>query len=224
MTLLRRTTAPYQKLPNPEIYLTPDRETTRLAAATITKRPVESRGPTVYSIMLRARDGSRSASQSEIRNSKILAHPANSSAMKKSVGIGIGIGVVLLIGVFAIVFVPSREPLSLTFVQYQPWRQAAKLKLTNNSSKTIIYLTDQGGAAVLALPKTCAGWSNSLPEILTGTTTDAAGKTIPIYASAVPVFMTNRVLSHLKLLHCADLKPGESAELYVWFQVDGAPM
>src|SRR5262249_5808114 len=99
------------------------------------------------------------------------------TVMKRPVVIAL---VVVLIGILAIVFVHPREPVSLTFVQYLPWRQAAKLKLTNNSSKTITYLTDQNGGAVLSLLKTSTGWTNSLPEIRSGTMTVAAtGKTTP---------------------------------------------
>ena len=75
--------------------------------------------------------------------------------MKKPAFISIAIGIALLVGISLIIFVSAREPLSLTFLEYQPLR--AKLKLTNNSGKTITYLTDYAGAAALALPKTFPG-------------------------------------------------------------------
>jgi hypothetical protein len=143
--------------------------------------------------------------------------------MKKSALISIAIVAALLIGVCVTLFVPVREPVSLAFMQYLPGAQAAKLKLTNNSTKTITYLTDEHGGAVLALSKTSTGWTNSLPEILRGGTTDpATGKTIPAYFSGDPGFMTNGNGGRFELLRTNDLKPGQCAQLYVWFEADGS--
>jgi hypothetical protein len=162
-------------------------------------------------------------SKFKIRKSRIPTLPANSTVMKKSVVIGIGVGGVLLIGVFAIVFVPPRKPLSLSFLEYQPLR--AKLKLTNNSSKTITYLTDYAGGAVLVLAKTSPAWTNSSRELLNGTGTDGlTGKARPIYIYADPGFMTNGPPDNFKILHPNDLKPGQSVELYAWLQADGSPI
>jgi hypothetical protein len=116
----------------------------------------------------------------------------NSPTMKKRAFIGVAIAVVVLIGVVAIILVPAREPVSLSLLQYLPRAQPAKLKLTNNSSKTITYLTDYAGGAVFAVQKTSTGWTSPSPELLSGTRTDGlTGKTMPIYASADPRFMTN---------------------------------
>jgi hypothetical protein len=147
-----------------------------------------------------------------------------SSVMKKSAFISIAIGIALLVGISVVLFMPAREPVSLTFLQYMTSRDVAKLKLTNNSGKTITYLTDQHGGAVLALANTPTGWTNSLPEIVSGGTTDpATGKTIPAYFSGDPGFMTNGSLAPFELLHIDKLKPGQSAELYAWLQADGSP-
>jgi hypothetical protein len=141
--------------------------------------------------------------------------------MKKAVIIAVAVGV-LLIGVLAIVFISVREPLSLTFLEYQPLR--AKLKLTNNSSKTISYLTDYSDGAALALPKTSAGWTNSSRELVSGTMMDAAtGKTMPMYTYAEPGFITNGSGVHTEFLLPKYLEPGQSAELYAWLQADGSP-
>lgn len=140
--------------------------------------------------------------------------------MKRSMVIAVALGV-LLIGVLAIILVPAREPVSLTFVQYLPGAEAAKLKLTNISSKTITYLTDEHGGAVLALPKASTGSTNSMPEILTGTMTPPTGKPVPTYFFAVPGFVTNG--GRFEVLRANDLKPGQSAQLYVWFEADGSP-
>ena len=140
--------------------------------------------------------------------------------MKRPVVIAVALGV-LLIGVLAIILVPAREPVSLTFVQYLPGAQAAKLKLTNISNKTITYLTDEHGGAVLALPKASTGSTNSMPEIVSGTMTPPKGKPIPAYFFADPGFMTNG--GRFEVLHANDLNPGQSAQLYVWFEANGSP-
>jgi hypothetical protein len=140
--------------------------------------------------------------------------------MKKSAAISVAVGV-LLIGILAILFVSAREPISLTFMEYQPLR--AKLRLTNNSGKTITYLTDYSGGAALALPKTSAGWTNSSRELIRGTMMDGlTGKTTPFYVYADPSFMTNGAQDNSKSLQPNELKPGQSAELYVWLQADGS--
>jgi len=144
-----------------------------------------------------------------------------SNVMKKPAFISIAIGIALLVGISLIIFVSAREPLSLTFLEYQPLR--AKLKLTNNSGKTITYLTDYAGGAALALPKTFPGWTNSSRELVSGTMMDAAtGKTMPFYIYADPGFTTNGSRFHTESLHPNDLKPGQSVELYAWLQADGS--
>jgi hypothetical protein len=131
---------------------------------------------------------------------------------------------VVLIGVLAIVLLPAREPLSLKLLVYLPGAQTAKLKLINRSSKTITYLTDQHGGAVLGLTKTSTGWSNSLPEIISATRTyTGTAKPTPAYFAADPGFLTNLSLARFEALETHELEPGQSAVLYIWFQADGSP-
>jgi hypothetical protein len=142
---------------------------------------------------------------------------------KKSVQISIAIGLALVVGISVIVVVAASEPLSLTFLEYQPLR--AKLKLTNHSGKTITYLTDYSGGAALVLPTSSARWTNSSRELIRGTGMDGAtGKTTPFYIYGDPGFMTNGPPDNFKILHHNDLKPGQSAELYAWLQADGSPI
>ena len=144
-----------------------------------------------------------------------------SRVTKKSSFISIVIRIALLVGISGILFVSAPEPISLTFLEYQPLR--AKLRLTNNSGKTITYLTDYSGGAALALPKTSAGWTNSSRELIRGTMMDGlTGKTTPFYIYADPGFMTNLGPDNSKSLQPNDLKPGQSAELYAWLQADGS--
>jgi hypothetical protein len=142
-----------------------------------------------------------------------------SRVRKKSTLISIVIGIALLAGISVILFVSAREPISLTFLEYQPLR--ARLRLTNNSGKTITYLTDYAGGAALTLPKMSRGWTNSSRELLSGAM-GAGGKRIYIYAD--PGFMTNGGPDNYKSLQPNDLKPGQSAELYAWLQADGSPI
>jgi hypothetical protein len=148
---------------------------------------------------------------------------SKSSVKKRWVLTSIAIGLALLAGISVIVFVTARKPISLTFLEYQPLR--AKLKLTNNSSKTITYMTDYFGGAALVLPKTSAGWTNSSRELLNGAMMDGlTGKTTPFHIYADAGYMTNGSRSHTESLQPKDLKPGQSAEIYAWLQADGSPI
>jgi len=171
------------------------------------------------------------AAQFEIRNSKISPLFANSSVMKKSAAVGIGVGVVLLIAVFAIAFVPARQPVSLTFLQYSAGRDAAKLKLTNNSRKTITYLTDQTGTPVLSLLKSSSGWTNMSPPIVTGTHIETRyGTSTNVVSSTTNQIYLVTDLATLargqipETLQTHTLEPGEGAELYVSLEADGPPI
>ena len=148
---------------------------------------------------------------------------SNSPAMKKRIFMGVAIAAVVLIGVVVILFVPAREPVSMTFLEYHQSFHDAKLKLTNGSRKTITYLTDRDDDPVLCRLKTSAGWTNSSRELVRGTMMDGlTGKTTPFYIYADPGFMTNLGPDNSKSLQPNDLKPGQSAELYVWLQADGS--
>jgi hypothetical protein len=129
-----------------------------------------------------------------------------------------------LIGVLAIVFVTSREPVSLTFSQYEPW-PAAKLKLTNNSRKTITYLTGRADAPVLSRLKTSARWTNTSRPVISGTHWDAGtGQTNQIYLLAdLATFKAEVRLGRLDILQTHELEPGQSAELYVSLEAYGPP-
>jgi len=129
----------------------------------------------------------------------------------------------VLVGISVIVFVSACETISLTFLEYQPLR--AKLRLTNNSGKTITYLTHYSGGAALVLPKASRGWTNSSKELIKATGSDlATGGTTPFYIYADAGFMTNGSPGDSKILHAKDLKSGESADLYAWLQADGTPI
>jgi hypothetical protein len=151
--------------------------------------------------------------------------------MKKSAAIGIGVGVALLI-VFAIVFFPTREPISLTLLQYYPLTPGAKLKLTNGSRKTITYLTDNTGAPVLSLLKTPTGWTNTSPLIIIGTWTGTSygtsgsiltSKTNQGYVAVDPAkFPTSG--GFRGFLQTYTLQPGESTELYVSLEAERSPI
>jgi hypothetical protein len=161
----------------------------------------------------------------------------NSPAMKKRAFIAVAIGVVVSIGILATILVPVREPVSLTFVRYEPW-PAAKLKLTNNSRKTITYVTSLADAPVLSRLKTSAGWTNTSPLIMSGTriqTTFGGSGTIVSSTTNQYYFLGDLIrlkaddarvgVEHLQYLQLQThkLEPGQSGELYLNLEVDGPP-
>jgi hypothetical protein len=157
-----------------------------------------------------------------------------SGAMKKSAFISVAIGIMLLVVISVVLLVPGREPVTLTFLRYEPW-PAAKLKLTNNSRKTITYLTGRADAPVLYRLRTSAGWTNTSPRITTGTrveTTYGASGTIVSSTTNQLYFLgdlnplkpgnAGRRFDLAQHLQTHKLEPGQSGELYVTLEVDGA--
>jgi hypothetical protein len=153
--------------------------------------------------------------------------------MKKSAYISIAIGISLLVGISVVLFVHGREPVSLTFLRYEPW-PAAKLRLTNNSRKTITYVTGRADARVLYRLKTCTGWTNRSPTILNGTriqTTYGVSGNIVSSTTNQYYFVgdLDRMTEHplgtrfAIFLQTHTLHPGESAELYVNLEADDTP-
>jgi hypothetical protein len=148
--------------------------------------------------------------------------------MKRSVVIPVVVGV-LLIGVIALAFVPVREPVSLTLVRYQRWPHGATLKLSNDTTKTISYLTEQGGyTPTLFRQKTGNGWTASPPlmsqlSVLSYIQNGAfVSDTNLFILVGVPGNSPNAGRSHVFQAH--ELKPGRSAELYVSLEPDAPPI
>jgi hypothetical protein len=151
---------------------------------------------------------------------------SNFPAMKKRAFIGGAIAVLVLIGVLAIILVPAREPVSLTFLEYRG-SAGAKLKLTNNSKKTVTYFTDQTGTPVLSISKASAGWTNASLEVLSGTLRNlGTGETNQIYLISDPSIFSrpDGSMSVFPFLRAHDLRAGQSAELYVSLEADGPPI
>jgi hypothetical protein len=154
--------------------------------------------------------------------------------MKRSVVIGVIVGMALLTVVIAIAFVPAREPVSLTLMQYHRWPHGATLKLTNNSKKNIGYLTDLGGytlgayTPILFCQKTENGWTNTSPPISPSPNVTfiaqpsgfVVGSTNKFYSMGIPG--TNA--GFMRALQPREIKPGRSAELYVSLEPDGPPI
>jgi len=143
---------------------------------------------------------------------------ADFAMVKKRVVIWAAVAMAVLIGVLVVVFVPGRERVSLTLLHYRRWPDGATLKLSNDTGRTITYLTKQGGSATLFLKKTADGWTNApLPVIPEMELSDAPS------AKFIQVFVLDSS-SPRELGRSRQLKPGQSAEIYVGLEPDGLPM
>jgi hypothetical protein len=138
--------------------------------------------------------------------------------VKKPVVIWTLVTVVVLVGVLVVVFVPGRERVFLTLLHYRRGPDGATLKLSNETGKTITYLTAQGGSATLFVQKTADGWTNMpIPVIPEMESADAVSAN-PIAEFVFPLS------SSMDFERSRELKPGQSAEIYVGLEPDGWPM
>jgi hypothetical protein len=141
--------------------------------------------------------------------------------VKKPVVIWTFVAVVVLIGALVVVFVPGSERVSLTLLHYRSWPVGATLKLSNDTKKTITYLTAQGGSATLFVQKTAdGGWTNiPLPVIPEMEIADA------VSAKSMYVFVLDNPSSmEFTRYRKRELKPGQSAEIYVGLEPDEPPV
>lgn len=152
--------------------------------------------------------------------SKLLKprHDADLLNVKKPVIVWALVAAAVLIGVLVIVFVPGRERVSLTLLHYRRLPDGATLKLSNDTRKTITYFTMQGGSATLFVTKTADGWTNApLPIIPEMEGADA------VSAKAMGHFVFD-LSAPEEPGRSRQLKPGQSAEIYVGLEPDGMPM
>jgi hypothetical protein len=149
-------------------------------------------------------------------------HDADLVNVKKRMVIWAAVAMAVLIGVLVIVFVSERERVSLTLLHYRRWPHGATLKLSNDSRRTITYLTDQGGGITLFLQKTPDGWTNA-PIPITSTmgwdNFDGQSTTISHYVFTIPAMS-----GPTDFLRSRELKPGQSAEVYAGLEPDGLPV
>jgi len=142
------------------------------------------------------------------------------SIVKKPVVIWTLAAVMVLIAVLVIAFVPGQQRVSLTLLNYR-WSHGAVLKLSNDSRRTIIYLTDRDGGVSLFMQKTPGGWTNTSIPMTRGMINfnPATGVATPTelwfyYRSSSP---------RIESARSRELKPGQSAEVYVGLEPDGLP-
>jgi hypothetical protein len=139
--------------------------------------------------------------------------------VKKRVVIWTAVGVAVVIGALVVIFVPGRERVSLTLLRYRRGPDGATLKLSNDTARTITYFTKQGGSATLFVTKTADGWTNApLPIIPEMEIADARS------AKSMHLFVIDASSSPIELGRSRELKPGQSAEIYVGLEPDGLPM
>jgi hypothetical protein len=146
------------------------------------------------------------------------------SIVKKPVVIWTLVAVAVLIGVLVVVFIPGRERVSLTLLNYRRRPHGASLKLSNDTSRTITYLTDKGGFAFLSWQKTPNGWTNtSLPIMKVSFGDPVSRKATQVYIFDYPS-SPKKVGDSVELARSRELKPGQSAEIYVGLEPDGLPL
>jgi hypothetical protein len=148
---------------------------------------------------------------------------ADLSIVKKRVVIWTLVAVVMLIVVLVVVFVPGRERVSLTLLHYRRWPHGATLKLSNDTSKTITYFTDQGGGVILFLSKTESGWTNTSLSLTEVRLSALDGKLRQVYSLRSPS-SPKKEGDPLEIARSRELKPGQSAEVYVELEADGLPV
>ncbi len=140
--------------------------------------------------------------------------------MKKRVAIWALVGVVVLIGVLVVVLVVGRERVSLTLSHYHRWPHGATLKLSNDTSRTITYLTDAGGGIFLFQHKTPEGWTNASIPITSVMVMDRIGGALkPAYVFADPAVPLKP--GPVDSPRVRELKPGRSTEIYVGLEPGG---
>ncbi len=115
----------------------------------------------------------------------------------------------------------------MTLVSYQRWPHGAMIRLTNGSRATITYLTERNGTPaggpLLCQQSTPTGWTNESPVLESVSAFDArTGKASQMYIlwdSAAPP----PAGASLDVPQSHDLKPGQSAEFFVWLEPDALP-
>jgi hypothetical protein len=141
---------------------------------------------------------------------------ADLSIVKKPIVIWTLVAVVVLTAVLVIAFFPGQQRVSLTLLHYQRWPHGATLKLSNDTKKTITYLTQQGGSPTLFMKKTAGGWTNtSLPIMWESFWDGNRWKSAPVYVFSY---------SSSEVARSRELKPGRNTEVYVGLEPDGLPM
>ena len=147
----------------------------------------------------------------------------NLSIAKKPAVIWILVAVVLT-GVLVIAFVPGRQRVSLTLLQYQRWPHSATLVLSNDTRRTITYLTDQGGGIFLFQYKTPEGWTNASIPITSVMVMDRVGGALkPGYIFADPAIPL-KPGTGASTVRIRELKPGQSVQVHVGVVPDRPPM
>lgn len=130
---------------------------------------------------------------------------------------------VLIVEVFS-----TKDPISLSLVEYRRWPDGAMVRLSNNTGTTIHYLSERNetprGNPVLCLEKTPGGWTNVSPTVLQGTMMfqganqppkpahfEATGPSVPISGARLDLLLEDA------------LGPGKSVEFFVRLEPGTSP-
>ena len=138
----------------------------------------------------------------------------------------IGLMLALVLGTFAIVLLPKRPAVSMTFVKYARWPNGAIIRLTNGTGNPIRYLAEgngtPAGSPVLCRQKTSNGWTDLSPGMNSSTTLNPSTGKMEAYfwigPAGKPTLRGPQVSVSTR-----SLKPGHCAEFFIRLEPDAVP-
>ena len=138
----------------------------------------------------------------------------------KRVPIAVGLVLAFVVGAFAIALLSARPGVSLTLVEYKKWPHGAMVRLTNRTQTTIRYLAEHNDL-FLRVQKTSNGWTTASTALSSVMFPDPrTGKTNEYFFPDV----TRRLGEGVASVSARELKPGRSAEFWVWLEPGASPI
>ncbi len=146
--------------------------------------------------------------------------------VKKHVAIWVGVLLALALSVLTISRLSARRCVSMSLLEYKRWPHGAMVRLRNNTPETIRYLAERDdtptGAPILHAQKTSNGWTGQSATVGTVQVWDLKSR------KPEEVFVLNpptppKAGDRLHPLLIRDLKPGRSADFFVWLKPGAAP-
>jgi len=138
----------------------------------------------------------------------------------KRVPIAIGLVLAFVVVVLAIVLLRPRPGVSMTLVEYKKWPHGAMVRLTNSTETTIRYLAEYN-ELFLRVQKASNGWTTASTALRSAMFLDPrTGKTNEYFFPDV----TPRPGEGVATVSARELKPGRSAEFWVWLEPGATPI
>src|SRR5260370_3214711 len=144
----------------------------------------------------------------------------------KPLRIVVGVVLAFVVGALAVALLSARPGVSMTLVEYKKWQHGAMIRLSNNSRTTIRYLADYDGSSsagslLFRVQKMSNGWTTASTPIKSMLFPDPrTGMTNEYFFSAENV----KPGESLRTFLTRDLKPGRSAEFWVWREPGASPI